>query len=86
MTLQENINKQFDYYKRGLLTHQEMLENIIKAAEDEKPRKIEYRKGKTDWKPVSDTLYSKNAAEEAIKILWTFENCTIADEFRIVIA
>lgn len=86
MTLQENINKQFDYYKQGLLTHQEMLENITKLAEDDMPRKIEYRKGKGDWKPVSDTLYSKNAAQETIKALWTFENCTIADEFRVVIA
>ena len=86
MTLQDAINNQFEYYTKGLLTHQEMLQNIVKLAEDDMPRKIEYRKGKGDWKPVSDTLYSKDAAKDVIKALWTFENCTIADEFRAVIA
>ena len=66
----EEITKQEAFYRRGLLTYTEMLDNIIKIAEDEKPRRIEYRNGsRGSWKPFDDILYTKQEADELIERL-----------------
>ena len=78
---QEKINNQFNYYRRGLLTWSEALENIEKIIDDAKYRRIEYRNGRGKWKALSDKLYSK---EESAAVLESLEGC--AFEFRAVIA
>lgn len=67
MELIENINKQYEYYKRGLLTYDEMLNNIIRLAEEEKSYVIECKtsKGKP-WKLFTDTFYSLSEVKEEI--------------------
>lgn len=70
MDLLENINNQYNHYRRGLLTYSEMLDNIIKIAENEKPRSIEYRNGsRGSWKPFDDVLYTKQEADDLIERL-----------------
>jgi len=76
----EQINNQHSYYIRGLLTYSEMLENIIRIAEDEKPRRIEYRHGnRGSWKPFNDNIYTK---EEAADVLKTLEYNSLGLTFR----
>ena len=66
----EQINNQEAYYRRGLITYTETLDNIIRIAEDEKPRRIEYRKGnRGSWKPFDDVLYTKQEAADLIERL-----------------
>jgi len=66
----EEITKQEAYYRRGLLTYTEMLDNIIRIADEEKPRRIEYRKNnRGSWKPFDDILYTKKEAAELIERL-----------------
>lgn len=70
MDIIENIIKQSEYYKRGLLTYTEMLKNISDIVEDERPRAIECRKGLTGkWRTFTDKYYTKNEAIEALEIL-----------------
>lgn len=83
MDLQEKINNQFNYYRRGLLTWSEALENIEKMIDDEKYRRIECRKGRGKWKTFSDKLYSK---EEAADVLESLNYCSLGYEFRAIIA
>jgi len=84
MNILENITNQTSYYKRGLLTYTEMLENIIKIASDEMPRLIEIRKGNNGkWKVFSDRLYNK---EEVNEVLESLNYNSMGYQFRAVMA
>lgn len=84
MNILEKINDQYSYYMRGLLTNSEMLENIIKIATDELPRRIECRKGnKGKWRIFSDKLYT---IEEAAEILEVLNYNSMGYEYRAAIA
>lgn len=80
----ENINKQYEYYMRGLLTNTEMLQNIANLVQAEMPRRIEARRGKSGrWRPLNDKLYSQKEADEALEIL---DFNSLGYEFRAVLA
>ena len=65
MELMDNINKQHELWKKGMLTYTEMLNNIIQLAESEKDYVIEYKAGKT-WKRFSDIFYSLSEVKEEV--------------------
>jgi hypothetical protein len=68
MNLLENITLQYEYFKKGLLTYNEMLNGIIKLAEAEKSYIIEYKAAKNKpWKPFTDTFYSLAEAQAEVE-------------------
>lgn len=70
MKLMEDINRQYDLWKKGMLTYSEMLNNIISLAETEKSYIIEYKAlSGRKWKPLSDTIYNLSEAKEEIERL-----------------
>ena len=67
MNFIETVNHLYECYKKGLLTYNEMIDNVIQAAENEKSYVIEYKtsKGKP-WRPFTDTLYNLTEVKEEI--------------------
>ena len=69
MQVIDDINKQYDFWKKGLLTYNEMLNNIIQLAENEKSYVIEYKASKgRPWKLFTETIYTLTEAKEEIAI------------------
>ena len=70
MKLMEDINRQYELWKKGMLTYSEMLNNIISLAEEEKSYIIEYKAlSGRKWKPLCDTIYTLLEAKEEIERL-----------------
>ena len=84
MDIIDNIISQGSYYRRGLLTYSEMLQNISDIVQDEMPRIIECRKGSTGkWHAFSDKQYTKTEATEALEVL---NYNALGYQFRITLA
>ena len=66
MNFIESINHQYELYKEGMLTHGEMLDNIVDLVNNERFYVIEYKKGKK-WKLFTDTLYTLTEVKEEIE-------------------
>ena len=67
MQVIDDINKQYDFWKKGLLTYDEMLNNIIQLAENEKSYVIECKASKgRPWKLFTETIYTLTEAKEEI--------------------
>lgn len=69
MTLIQNINVEYEKYRKGLLTYGEMLDSIITLVENEKSYRIEYKAIKGKWKTFTDTEYLLPEAKEEVERL-----------------
>lgn len=68
MNLLNDITKKYMDYRNGFLTYDEMLDEIISLAENEKSYIIEYKANKRKtWKRFTDTIYTLTEVKAEIE-------------------